>query len=74
MNNDCCGSHLHHTGACCMDEIIVEENKEVQVLKDCACQGLGPCQCDTKEQNELDSYEELKYVPHSCECGGNCGC
>jgi len=45
-------------------------------LKDCACKGLGPCQCppDKKEDAIADQFKDLKYANDACGCGGNCGC
>ena len=84
MNTDCCGSQLHHTGACCYDDMVQSElvqealsKPEQAPLKDCACQGLGPCQCATDENKEGakgNRYGDLVYLGSACACGGSCGC
>jgi len=83
MNNECCGSQLYHTGVCCNDDSVNTElvnqvlnAPEEKALKDCACQGLGPCQCppDKKEDAIADQFKDLKYANDACGCGGNCGC
>lgn len=84
MNNECCGSQMYHTGVCCDDQSVnailaseVLNAPEEKPLKDCACQGLGPCQCspeDKKEESILDQFKDIKYAGNGCACGGNCGC
>nr|WP_320118993.1 hypothetical protein [uncultured Marinifilum sp.] len=84
MNNQCCGSQLYHTGICCNDDSVnvelvnqVFEAPEEKALKDCACKGLGPCQCPPEEkQSEKISkqFTDLKYAGNACSCGGNCNC
>ncbi|RUT73299.1 hypothetical protein [Ancylomarina longa] len=84
MNKDCCGSQLYHTGVCCNDEEVKAElvnqvmnAPEEKALKDCACQGLGPCQCPPEEKKEEvipEQFRDLKYIQSECGCGGNCGC
>ena len=84
MDTECCGSQLHHTGECCHEDLVQEELaqevlnvQEQSPLKDCACQGLGPCQCatdDKKEEVKGIQYKDLVYVSSACACGGNCGC
>ena len=84
MNNECCGSQLYHTGVCCNDDDVNTElvnqvlnAPEEKPLKDCACQGLGPCQCppeSKKEDNFEDRFKDMKYVVEACGCGEGCGC
>lgn len=84
MNNECCGSQLHHTGVCCQDENVsidlvnqVFSAPEEKPLKDCACQGLGPCQCPPEEKKKdsiAEQFKDLTYAGTGCGCGGNCGC
>ncbi|MFA8434341.1 MAG: hypothetical protein ACEPOZ_07470 [Marinifilaceae bacterium] len=87
MNNECCGSQLHHTGICCHDEelqgklaqevmseyIPTEEDK-----KNCTCgsggkKEPGVCQCGTREKKK-NPYSDMSYAGSGCGCGGNCGC
>jgi hypothetical protein len=84
MNSECCGSQLYHTGVCCKDDIVnaelinqVLESPEEKALKDCACKGLGPCQCSTESKidNDFDQrFKDMKYVVEACGCGSGCGC
>jgi hypothetical protein len=87
MNNDCCGSQIYHTGVCCNDETVKEElvsqvmnSPEEKPLKDCACQGLGPCQCPPESKSEesiADQFKDMKYITkeqEACGCGSGCGC
>ncbi|WP_321307408.1 hypothetical protein [Marinifilum fragile] len=83
MNNECCGSQLYHTGGCCNDDNVnaelvkVLDTLEEKPLKDCACRGLGPCQCppENKEENDFaDQFKDMKYVVEACGCGEGCGC
>lgn len=84
MDNECCGSQLYHTGVCCNDELIVAEladkilsAQEEKPLKNCACKGLGPCQCSSEEKTDQslsDQFKDMLYVGSGCACGGNCGC
>lgn len=84
MNSQCCGSQLYHTGTCCNDDSVnielvnqVLEAQEEKALKDCACKGLGPCQCSPEEKQPekiLEQFTDLKYVGNGCACGGNCNC
>lgn len=84
MNNECCGSQLYHTGVCCDDQFVTEElvyqvmnTQEEKPLKDCACKGLGPCQClpEGKTDDSVDDqFKDMKYAGSGCACGGNCGC
>ncbi|PXY03047.1 hypothetical protein DF185_02860 [Marinifilum breve] len=83
MNNECCGSQLYHTGVCCNDDSVNTElvnqvlnAPEEKPLKDCACKGLGPCQCppERKEKNIADQFKDMKYVIDACGCGEGCGC
>ena len=74
MDNECCGSLLYHTGVCCNEELISKalNSVEQQPLKNCACRGLGPCQCPpkTKEDNDFfERVEDIKYVVETCGCG-----
>lgn len=84
MDNQCCGSQIYHTGVCCDDDNVnaqlanqVINTSEEKVLKDCACKGLGPCQCppeDKKSTKNSEQFTDLKYVVNSCSCGGACNC